>query len=257
MRSGRRWIVCAVAAALLVFGSSFPAAAGWRKGNIIALDNAARACTNQIRFSLAHWVGRVKVKVVNRTPEPDVVVSPTTQYTLPFNPIAELLNEFSPYYFARNFALPLSPQPDPGDQLRVVLRDVGDDEGADSSHDFTVVDCTETQRFAGFFAPVGNPPTLNPASPSSQVKVKFSLLGDQGLDIFKQIPRFAPVVCDPGDPPPEFSPTAASGTLKYVSSTDTYVYTWNTPTVVAAGCYSFWFRAKRDELTRRALFDFR
>lgn len=38
--------------------------------------------------------------------------------------------------------------------------------------------------FDGFFAPVNNPPTLNTVDTGRGIPVKFSLGGDQGLDVF-------------------------------------------------------------------------
>jgi hypothetical protein len=51
-------------------------------------------------------------------------------------------------------------------------------------------------NFSGFFQPVDNAPTLNVARAGSAIPVKFSLGGNQGLDIFQTgYPRVTTVSC--------------------------------------------------------------
>lgn len=60
--------------------------------------------------------------------------------------------------------------------------------------------------FAGFFAPVDNPPTINSMNAGRAVPVKFSLGGDQGLNIFNPgYPTSQQVNCTTGDPSPRSS----------------------------------------------------
>lgn len=81
--------------------------------------------------------------------------------------------------------------------------------------------------FTGFFAPVsmGAP---NLAKPGQAIPVKFSLGGDQGLDVVASA-RF---VADGSDSTPEGEPlpvtTAGNSGLSYDASTDTYTYVWKT-----------------------------
>src|SRR6185295_6038373 len=58
-----------------------------------------------------------------------------------------------------------------------------------------------TYSFTGFFQPVDNLPTLNVASAGSAIPVKFSLGGNQGLNIFAAgYPASSPIDCDANDP---------------------------------------------------------
>lgn len=81
--------------------------------------------------------------------------------------------------------------------------------------------------FTGFFAPVSmDAPNL--AKPGQAIPVKFSLGGDQGLDVVTSA-RF---VADGSDSTPEGEPlpvtTAGNSGLSYDASTDTYTYVWKT-----------------------------
>ena len=56
-----------------------------------------------------------------------------------------------------------------------------------------------TYGFTGFFQPVDNLPIVNKANAGSAIPVKFSLGGNQGLDIFAaNYPRFIAGPCDGG-----------------------------------------------------------
>jgi hypothetical protein len=85
--------------------------------------------------------------------------------------------------------------------------------------------------FTGFFNPVANPPLINFVKAGSGVALKFSLAGNQGLNIFAAgYP--ASVALDPsclsvGAVPQPTSPAGNSG-LSYNPTTDTYSYNWKT-----------------------------
>lgn len=88
-----------------------------------------------------------------------------------------------------------------------------------------------TYDFSGFFAPVNNPPTFNKVKAGASVPVKFSLGGDQGLDIFEAgYPKSQPITCDTAAPSDgiEETATAGSSSLSYDASTDEYTYVWKT-----------------------------
>jgi probable HAF family extracellular repeat protein len=88
--------------------------------------------------------------------------------------------------------------------------------------------------FDGFFNPVNNPDVLNRARAGSAIPVKFSLGGDQGLDIFagpdegSSVPRSGSIPCGSTDPVDavEQTVTANSSGLTYDPATDLYTYVW-------------------------------
>ena len=85
--------------------------------------------------------------------------------------------------------------------------------------------------FTGFFAPVNNPPTLNKVNASRAVPVKFSLGGDQGLDVFADgYPKSHQIDCDDNTAidTVEETLTAGGSSLTYDAATDTYTYVWKT-----------------------------
>jgi hypothetical protein len=96
-------------------------------------------------------------------------------------------------------------------------------------------------RFAGFYQPVDNG-DWNSAKAGSTIPVKFSLGGDQGLNIFKSgFPKATPITCPGGSEPVdpiEQTITANASGLTYDASTDQYVYAWKTTKNSWAGkCY--------------------
>ena len=93
--------------------------------------------------------------------------------------------------------------------------------------------------FTGFFAPVDNTPTLNVAKAGSAIPVKFSLNGDQGLDIFATgYPKSLQIDCDTSASVDgiEQTVTAGSSSLSYDPIADQYVYVWKTDKAWAGTC---------------------
>jgi hypothetical protein len=95
---------------------------------------------------------------------------------------------------------------------------------------------TPTYSFTGFFSPVNNPTDpepVNSVKAGQSVPVKFSLGGDQGLDVLDEEespnPKLVFTQCDPDDEvdPLEETSTANNG-LTYNALTDTYSYVWKT-----------------------------
>jgi hypothetical protein len=85
--------------------------------------------------------------------------------------------------------------------------------------------------FTGFFSPVNNLPTLNSVKAGSAVPVKFSLSGNQGLNIMAAgYPTSAVTTCSSTAPVDavEETVTAGSSSLTYDPSTDQYIYVWKT-----------------------------
>ena len=97
-------------------------------------------------------------------------------------------------------------------------------------------------NFTGFYQPVDNKPTWNIANAGSGVPVKFSLGGNQGLDVLKSgYPKATPVACPNSTVPLdaiEATTTSNSG-LTYDASADQYTYVWKTSKSWAGKCYEF------------------
>jgi len=94
-------------------------------------------------------------------------------------------------------------------------------------------------NFTGFFQPVDNLPTVNTVNAGRAIPVKFSLGGDQGLNIFDAgYPKSQIIACDStaGVDGIEQTVTAGSSSLSYDASTDTYTYVWKTEKVWAGTC---------------------
>ena len=102
-----------------------------------------------------------------------------------------------------------------------------------------LVDAGPTFDFSGFFAPVDNLPTVNTVNSGRAIPVKFSLGGDQGLDIFADgSPTSVRVAC-PSDPPLdtiESTVPTTSNTLTYDPVGDRYTYVWKTAKAWAGTC---------------------
>ena len=85
--------------------------------------------------------------------------------------------------------------------------------------------------FVGFYEPVNNLPTTNTAKAGRAIPVKFSLGGDQGLDIFTaDYPRSGIIPVDPGAPLDDIEQieTAGASSLTYDPATGQYTYVWKT-----------------------------
>lgn len=85
--------------------------------------------------------------------------------------------------------------------------------------------------FAGFYAPVDNPPTVNQAKAGSAIPVKFSLGGDQGLSIFAAgFPQSTKIACDTSALLDDVTATVTAGgsSLSYDPLTGQYTYVWKT-----------------------------
>jgi hypothetical protein len=97
--------------------------------------------------------------------------------------------------------------------------------------------------FAGFFPPVANPPDENTVKAGQAIPIKFSLGGDQGLDIFAAgYPKSYPADCDDWSALGAATSTVASGGsgLNYDSTVNPpigqYVYPWKTEKAWADSC---------------------
>jgi hypothetical protein len=111
--------------------------------------------------------------------------------------------------------------------------------------------------FNGFFQPIDNTAT-NAAKAGSAIPVKFSLGGNQGLNIFAaNSPTSQAVACDSLAPVDEIETTVTAGgsTLQYDAGTGQYIYVWKTERNWL-GCRQLRVTL-RDGSTRTAMFKFR
>lgn len=86
-------------------------------------------------------------------------------------------------------------------------------------------------NFSGFLQPVDNLPALNQIKAGQAIPVKFSLGGDQGLNILASgSPSSVKIVCDGSAAIDviEQTVTAGSSSLSYDATTDIYTYVWKT-----------------------------
>jgi hypothetical protein len=113
--------------------------------------------------------------------------------------------------------------------------------------------------FHGFFQPVDNLPVLNSVKAGSAVPIKFSLGGNQGLNVFAAgYPRSGKIPCDAADPVTELDSTltAGSSSLSYDTGTGKYTYVWKTDKAWARTCRQFVI-VLADGTTHRANFTFK
>ena len=112
--------------------------------------------------------------------------------------------------------------------------------------------------FTGFFSPVDNFPVVNAAKAGSSVPIKFSLLGNQGLDIMSPgYPLSQQLACMTGaveDQIEQLATAGASG-LHYDAQTDTYTYVWKSDKAWGGKCRQLVVKLK-DGSTHTALFKF-
>ena len=99
----------------------------------------------------------------------------------------------------------------------------------------------EVYDFEGFYPPVENLPTRNMVKAGRAIPVKFSLKGDQGLNIFEDgYPKSWIIGCGDGtDPVGEIEDTvnaAGGSSLSYDTDTNQYIYIWKTDKKWANTC---------------------
>jgi hypothetical protein len=105
---------------------------------------------------------------------------------------------------------------------------------------------------------VDNPPAYTTTRAGSAVPIKFSLDGDQGLDVVQPgFPTSHPVACDTGSAtgPVEAAATTGNSTLTYDPQADHYTYTWKTEKSWQGTCRQFTLELT-DGSIHTALFEF-
>jgi hypothetical protein len=114
-------------------------------------------------------------------------------------------------------------------------------------------------QFTGFFQPIDNQPTSNSVKAGQSVPVKFSLNGNQTLNIFAaDFPASKQVNCTSGAPIDalETIDTPGASGLTYDSSTNQYHYVWKTQSSWGSQCRILVVRFK-DGNEYTALFQFK
>ena len=92
-------------------------------------------------------------------------------------------------------------------------------------------------NFSGFFSPVANAPVLNSVNAGRAIPVKFSLAGDQGLNIFAAgNPYTVSLNCSTNDPGVDVSETLSAGGSSLSYSGGQYIYVWKTESSWAGTC---------------------
>ena len=94
-------------------------------------------------------------------------------------------------------------------------------------------------NFECFFPPIKEFPMYNMVKAGRAIPVKFSLDGDQGLEIFDDDPKSRLIPC-PGTTDPEgemeFTETAGESILSYDTDAGQYIYVWKTDKGWAGTC---------------------
>jgi hypothetical protein len=157
-------------------------------------------------------------------------------------------------------AVPVTCTPPPGSSFSVGTTQVNC-EAYDSHHNesaysgFTV---TVSYNFTGFFQPVDNWPSLNTVKAGSAVPVKFSLGGNQGLDIFQSPPASGAIACGATDGAAiEETVTAGSSSLQFDATSNQYIYVWKTEKAWVGQCRILQIKLKDGSAAKLALFKFK
>jgi hypothetical protein len=96
-----------------------------------------------------------------------------------------------------------------------------------------------TFDFEGFYPPVEPDPSLNGVRAGQAVPLKFSLGGDQGLNVIAEgYPASQPLACASLDPSGELLPTHSAGqsALSYDAKSGQYTYVWKTDKAWTGTC---------------------
>jgi hypothetical protein len=107
------------------------------------------------------------------------------------------------------------------------------------THNYSVI-----YNWTGFFQPVENLPTWNLAKAGQSIPVKFSLGGNQGLNILSSgYPKVTQIQCPagnvPADPIENYATSTANNGLVYDATANQYNYVWKTEKGWAGKCFIF------------------
>lgn len=153
------------------------------------------------------------------------VVSPLTVISVPAGASAEISDNGNGTYTIQNLG---------GGDVTVTTNGVASTVPSGGSATALAV-----YAFSGFFKPVDNPTVLNLAKAGQAIPVKFSLGGNQGLNVLASgYPKSQTIVCgsNPQVDGIETTVSAASSGLSYDPSGDQYTYVWKTDKAWANTC---------------------
>jgi hypothetical protein len=116
---------------------------------------------------------------------------------------------------------------------------------------------TVTYNFTGFYQPIDNAPALNTVKAGSAIPVKFSLGGNQGLNIFESSPASGVIACSATDGDAiEETVTAGNSSLQFDPGSNQYIYVWKTEKSWTGQCRILQIKLKGGT-QRSALFKFK
>ena len=95
--------------------------------------------------------------------------------------------------------------------------------------------------FSGFQQPIDTV-LMNKGKAGSAIPVKFSLGGDEGMDILREgYPKAKEIQCEAGEATDRIEETvsASASGLKYDPETGQYMYVWKTDKSMANSCFKF------------------
>jgi len=112
-------------------------------------------------------------------------------------------------------------------------------------------------NFAGYRQPVDNNNVLNTAKAGSAIPMKFSLSGNQGLNIIAAgYPKATAIACTAGTTTDAIEELATTNSgLTYDATADQYNYVWKTQSTYAGKCFKF-DMVLTDGTSHTALFKF-
>ncbi|MBB5014500.1 HYR domain-containing protein [Rehaibacterium terrae] len=225
-------------------------------GSTFALGSTVVTCTASDAAGNAASPVSFNVQVVDTTPP---VIDPVADIAV----VSESGSQAVVEYATPNAIdlvdgpVPVSCSPSSGSSFGMgdttVTCQAEDSRGNQASRSFTV---TVSYHFAGFFKPVENGKT-NAVKAGSAIPLKFSLGGNQGLDIFAPgHPRSTVMACT-GSTGEEVAETVTAGnsSLNYDATLDQYVYVWKSERSWR-GCRLLTVKLK-DGSVHTAMFEFR
>jgi hypothetical protein len=167
-----------------------------------------------------------------------------------------LLGDVEDIYFSHSTQTPWNPPfwyEQRLDEIAIYQRALTAQEVADRASP-----CTSVYDFTGFFQPIDDLPTFNTMNAGRGVPVKFSLDGDEGLDVLAAgYPKSEEIACDSAAIVDGVEETLTTGnsTLSYDPDSARYSYVWKTDKAWANTCRQFVLKLD-DGTYHRANFSF-
>jgi hypothetical protein len=216
--------VLTLAAALVVLAAGVgTATGGWLGLSDLHFNDDGRVCTNGADFALADLSKGHELEVTDAVTG-QVVFARTLLAPLDDVPVMLPSGELP---FSKSYRVFWNTSVAPGTVLSFMFFRVG---AGQAGINQTVEDCV-LYTFGGFDSPVDGVPMNNTVKAGRAVPVKFSLGGDQGLDIFAEdYPKSQTITCNSTAEVDgiEETLTAGDSSLHYDAATGEYTYVWKT-----------------------------